>query len=140
MQVFESSEKSIDSHPSKNSESTGTTQRKKYSIVEISSDEEYDALNDNTHSNSGSLGSDKNKKKFVTPGGVKSTIVNLLISTLGPGIIALPSAYRMSGLLGGLLWFVISTVVSWLSIYSLVSLKEIYFFLKFCKLMRFLIF
>lgn len=61
------------------------------------------------------------KKKLVNPGGVKSTTMNLLISTLGPGLITLPSAYRQSGLFGGLMWFTLATVVSWLSVYSLVS-------------------
>ena len=63
------------------------------------------------------------KRKFFEPGGVKSTTFNLLISTLGTGILAMPTAYRSSGMILGTILMVISAGVSWLSMFCLVKFK-----------------
>lgn len=60
------------------------------------------------------------KRKFFSAGGVKSTTANLLIATLGPGMLAIPTAFRKSGLVWGFLQFILSAFISWLSMFCLV--------------------
>jgi amino acid permease len=74
-----------------------------------------------SRSDPANLDSSKKSKKFIKPGGVKSTTINLLISTLGPGMVTLPTAFLMSGIFGGFIWFVLATIISWMSIYCLYS-------------------
>lgn len=68
------------------------------------------------------------KKKFFSPGGVKSTTANLLIATLGPGMLALPTAFRSSGVVWSFVEFLLAAIVSWLSMYCLVNLNLNFFF------------
>ena len=52
---------------------------------------------------------------FIRPGGVKSTIFNLLNATAGPAVIAMPEAFRASGLLYGTLQLAIACSVNYVS-------------------------
>ena len=69
------------------------------------------------------------KKKFFSVGGVKSTTANLLIATLGPGMLALPTAFRSSGIVLSTVDFVLAAIVSWLSMYCLVRFKLKFLFI-----------
>lgn len=52
---------------------------------------------------------------FVRPGGVKSTIFNLLNATAGPAIIAMPEAFRASGLLFASFQLLVACLVNYVS-------------------------
>lgn len=73
---------------------------------------DFDQTSNPTGKNSNQKENSKKTKKFVKPGGVKSTTINLLISTLGPGMVTLPTAFLMSGMFGGFMWFLLATIVS----------------------------
>ena len=58
----------------------------------------------------------KHERHFFSPGSIKASVFTLIVSIVGAGMLSLPFALQQSGLLIGILLFIIGAVASYFSL------------------------